>query len=194
MAKQVEVFLDLDNVLVDFVNGACRHHNVENPYLNPDNHGKYNMEKLIGMDCKAFFCGMDFDFWSKLEWMEDGQDIVGMVLRYVSFDQITILTSPIATSGCVDGKIHWVRNYLPMLKRSFFIGPNKHKIAGPDKLLIDDHNVNVDNWLTRKDGTPTGGHAIQVPRITNRLHGVETLSHVKRELENYFGQINPDRS
>ncbi len=188
MPKPVEVFLDLDNVLVDFVNGACRHHGVPNPYLNPDNRGKYNMETLIKMDGKAFFGKMDFDFWSNLEWLPDGRDIIEAILKYVSPKQVTILSSPIATNGCLDGKIHWIRNNTPEWKRSFFIGPNKHKIAGPNKILIDDHDVNVDNWVTRDDGTPTGGHAIQVPRVTNRLHscGMLAVDYVESRLANYF--------
>jgi hypothetical protein len=174
-----EVFLDLDGVLVDFVKGACKLHGVENPYLNPVNHGKYNMETLIHIDSKIFFDKMGHDFWANLEWLPDGREIIEAILKYVSPEQVTLLTSPIKTLGCTSGKMDWIEKNLPQWKRSFLIGPNKHKIAGPGKLLIDDYDINVDKWSVN-------GPAIQVPRVMNRLHDMHTLSYVKTKLAEFF--------
>ena len=184
----VEVFLDLDGVLVDFVGGACKLHNVVNPYLKPENHGKYDMDKLINLKANQFWESMNYNFWANLDWLPDGQMLIKTILKYVSEEQVTILTSPISQPGCVDGKIHWIKTHLPMWKRSFFIGPPKHKISGPGKLLIDDHDVNIDKWLCHKNGKPTGGHAIQVPRVMNRWHKLAAVAvgYVDKSLETYF--------
>jgi hypothetical protein len=182
----IEVFLDLDGVLVDFVNGACRHHGVKNPYLNPLNHGNYELADLLEMPHETFWGGMGYNFWSQLDWLIDGPEIIRAIMRYVSPKQVTLLTSPIQTPGCIDGKMHWINKHLPQWRRQFLVGPPKHVIAGPGKLLIDDFDKNVDKWVTRKDGTPTGGTAIQVPRMMNRLHKLPTIDYVQQRLAEYF--------
>lgn len=178
----VEVFLDLDGVLVDFVKGACKLHKVVNPYDDPKNHGKYDICGLINIPQKEFFAPMGHDFWANLEWLPDGPEIIGLILSHVNTDQVTLLTSPIKTPGCTGGKIDWIEKNLPQWKRKFLIGPGKETIAGPNKLLIDDYDVNIDKWSLK------GGHAIQVPRVMNRLHGSSrnAVKHVQYCLGSYF--------
>ena len=177
---KVEVFLDLDGVLVDFVNGACKLHGVNNPYLSVDNLGKYEICDLIDIPPSKFFASMGHDFWANLEWLPDGKEIIDAILKYVKPEQVTLLTSPIKTLGCTSGKMDWIEKNVPKWRRSFLIGPGKHKIAGPGKLLIDDYDKNVDEWVTH------GGRAIQVPRAMNRLHSVPTMDFVRFQLELYF--------
>lgn len=174
------VFLDLDGVLVDFVKGACALHGVENPYAYKENHGNYSLESLIKMQPEKFWRAMGHAFWANLEWMPDGKKILQMVLDHVNGEQITLLTSPIKTPGCLSGKMEWIEREMPSWNRRFLIGPGKHAIAAPGKLLIDDYDSNIDKWINH------GGPAIQVPRPMNRLHEESTLSYVKAQLEIYF--------
>jgi len=174
-----QVFLDLDGVLVDFISGACKHHGVTNPYLNPVNHGQVDLAPLLGMSNEAFWGGMGYDFWANLPWLDTGREILKAIYAYVPIERITILTSPIQTPGCAEGKIAWIKNNLYAFRRKFFVGPPKEVIAAPGKLLIDDFDKNVDKWQVN-------GPVIQVPALWNRFHAIPTVNYVKAQLEIYF--------
>lgn len=174
----VEVFLDLDGVLVDLVKGLCKYHQVVNPLEDPKNYGRYDIRHMIGVSQESFWGVLDHDFWLDLDWTPFGPSILTEVLKYVPMEQVTILTAPTGFPHCVDGKISWINKHLP--KFNYFVGRKKAVIAGFNKLLVDDHDDNVDEWVA------AGGPAIQVPLLSNRFHGIPTLSYVKAQLEIYF--------
>jgi len=177
---KIEIFLDLDGVLVDLVAGICKHFNCDDPYSNEVNLGNYHLDKIFNMTPNEFWSPLGYDFWAKLDWMTGASAILGRLVRYVPEKQITLLTSPVATPGCVDGKLYWVRKNMPRFTRRILVGSGKEAIAAPGKLLIDDYDKNVDAWIE------AGGPAIQVPRPWNRLHALPTLNYVTNELHRYF--------
>lgn len=179
---KTEVFLDLDGVLVDLVGGVSKFYGVPQPFLNPANHGKYYLDKILGIKPEDFWSPLGYDFWSTLEWMPDATEILFRLFHYVDHKQSTLLTSPISTEGCVEGKCHWIRKHMPRWSRRFLIGSGKEAIAGPGKLLIDDYDQNVDKWIE------AGGPAILVPRPWNRLHALPTLTYLSTELKRYFDE------
>ena len=168
----MHVFLDLDGVIVDFVKGACDYHGVADPYLDPKNHGKYDIHNMF--DIRNFYEPFNHDFWAVLHWTPDAKQILGRIVRYVDESQITILTKPMNSRGAVEGKATWLRHNMPRIK--FLIGNDKASIAGPDKLLIDDYDKNIDDW---------NGPKILVPRPWNRLHKVATLEYLDDELRRH---------
>ncbi len=174
---QKEVFLDLDQVLVDLVTGVCKYHKMENPYLKPENYGRYDIRGMVGMSYAEFWGALDHDFWLDLEWMPDGKEILQLVLSYVKRSQITILTAPTGFQYCADGKIAWIKKNLPGF--NFLIGPRKDSVAAPNKLLIDDHDSHIDKWMIN-------GPALQVPRLSNRLYDQPTIPFMEHCLEIYF--------
>ena len=58
-------------------------------------------------------------------------------------DNICLLTSPILTPGCIDGKMTWIRKHLPQYSRRFLIGPAKQFCAAPRHCLVDDSITNI---------------------------------------------------
>jgi|SRR5579871_246204 len=154
-------FVDLDGVLVDFVAGALAVHGKtlarrEVKWSFPEQIG------FAGADDAAFWEPLGFDFWAGLGWHEDGRRLLGELERLVGADRIALLTSPCLTRGAVEGKVEWLRRRLPRYARQFFVGPAKHLCAGPGKVLVDDHDANVDRFVG------AGGRAVLVPRPWNR--------------------------
>jgi len=174
----IQVFLDLDGVLVDLLGGLLRYHKIKNPYDNPENHGRYDVRHLVGMSPQEFWGVLDQDFWLDLEWMPDGRAILAEILKYVKPEQVTILSKPTGFPHCTEGKELWIKKDMPGF--NYLIGMRKEPIAGPGKLLVDDHDDNVDKWVK------AGGVAVQVPLLSNRWHKLPTLPHVKEQLEYYF--------
>jgi 5'(3')-deoxyribonucleotidase len=177
---KTQVFLDVDGVLADLVKGIAAYFKIPNPYDNPANLGNYHLDKILGMDADSFWGPLGYDFWENLDFMDDAHAILFRVFHHVTDKQVTLLTSPISTPGCAEGKLSWVRKKLPKFHRRTLVGSNKEAIAAPGKLLIDDYDRNVDAWIE------AGGPAIQVPRPWNRLHNIPTLDYVANELKRYF--------
>lgn len=155
------VYFDLDGVLADFVGGSIRAHGVAD---NPATTRWGDLENRLGP--AAFWGPLGFDFWSGLDIHPDGFELLEHVERIVGMERIGILTSPCDTDGCTDGKRAWVLKHLPDYYRRLFIGKDKSIHAAPNKLLIDDHDLNVDWFLE------AGGWGVLIPRPWNRRHAL----------------------
>lgn len=162
----MKVFLDMDGVLVDFINGACRAHQVHNPYERDPQQsaGVWDIERLVGMSVDEFWPPLGKDFWANLNWMPDGQAILAAVEQKFGRDNICLLTSPCDTDGCADGKLAWIRRHLPEYRRRYFLGPPKEFAASANRILIDDSDHNCERFGDE------GGSTILIPRPWNQLH------------------------
>lgn len=148
--------VDMDGVLADFVGGICKVHGVENPYKDPKNAGVWDIWTLLGMSVKEFWKPCEYDFWMNLEPTREfsAYSMAGIVI-----------TSPSQNHGCVEGKVAWLKKYMPCLKREDIIfASGKHHLARPGWQLIDDNDKNINAWRE------AGGQGILVPRPWNSLH------------------------
>jgi hypothetical protein len=155
-------YLDLDGALVNFVGGAFRVHGRSIP-MNTVEWDFCSQLGFNGVSDPAFWGPMGFDFWADLEWMPDGHDILEAVEDTFGPENVVLLTSPCTTRGGVEGKVEWVRRNLPEYGRRFFVGPPKHLVAGPSKVLVDDHDGNLLKFLDHR------GRVVCVPRPWNIL-------------------------
>ena len=152
------VFFDIDGCLADFVGGALKIHNREDV-----KHADvpWGMEAHLGITPEAFWSPLDYGFWANLGKLEDGFGLLAVAEQLVGPENIGLLTSPCRTAGCAEGKIDWVKKHLPQYSRHLFIGSAKQLFAGPSKILVDDHNANVDRFAQ------AGGNVVLVPRPWN---------------------------
>ncbi len=160
------VLVDLDGVLVDMVNGACKVHGKDNPYKQNEK-GAWDFWELIGVAEDEFWKPLGFDFWANLDWMPNGKDILASIEKLVPQENICILSSPCRTPGCVDGKLEWVKRNLPQYERQVLIGKPKHFCASNGSILIDDYEENVKKFAR------SGGNCILVPRPWNSVFALE---------------------
>ena len=166
------VFLDVDDVLVDFMKGLHKALNIPYDYFNyPYRKGDWdilghqimlNNELITFEQCDA--C-CDMAFWINLDWTYDGHDILRTVFDKFSASQVYLLTTPMPNLESASGKMMWVYENLPVcLKHTIITQAPKHLLARPDTLLIDDKDENVDEFRE------AGGKALLVPRLWNRAH------------------------
>lgn len=157
-------FLDMDGVLVNFVGGACRMLGRENPYGLKQHMNNWDLPGILGVSLKEFYDPMGRDFWSQLEPMPDCFDILNVVESSFGRENVCLLTSPVHTPGCVEGKRDWLWKHLNHYARKgqVLFGSAKHFVAHGDAWLVDDRNENVDDFEL------AGGNAVLVPRFWNR--------------------------
>jgi 5'(3')-deoxyribonucleotidase len=154
------LFFDMDGVLCDFVGGALKAHNA---WLDPADI-QWDFMNQIG------FCGggdpgfwkplENPAFWAELEPLPDGMDLFFRAASRWG-DRIGILSSGLCPGSC-DGKRAWLKRWLPGYEKRAVFCTVKELCAAPCKVLIDDHEPNVNSF--RWDG---GGRSLLIPRPWN---------------------------
>tara|TARA_R110002126_G_scaffold24918_1_gene85836 strand:+ start:198 stop:2312 length:2115 start_codon:yes stop_codon:yes gene_type:complete len=126
-----KIYCDMDGVLVDFESGY---------------------EKLTGIDLRGEFQkGDDFwdpiskagvGFWAGLKWMPGGQEL----WDYIKPFDPKLLSAPSREQSSRIGKAVWVKHKLPGTKLILRYANQKKELATPDSILIDDRQINIDQW------------------------------------------------
>lgn len=156
------ILLDMDGVLVDFFRAALRKHNAEHlVYGWPP--GEWFMERVLGISDKAFWAPIDADpsFWMSLSGYQDWRKLYAACCAYAP---TTIATTPSHHPHSAYGKVVWLQKHLGEDFRSYMLGPQKHLLATPTRLLIDDRDENCERF------EKAGGKALLVPRPWNSRH------------------------
>jgi len=126
-----KIYCDMDGVLVDFERGY---------------------EELTGIDLRGEFQkGDDFwdpisekgvGFWAGLKWMPDGQELWNYLKPY----KPDLLSAPSREDSSRIGKHVWVKHKIPGTKLILRYASQKQELANPESILIDDRQVNIDQW------------------------------------------------
>ena len=182
--KSFKFFIDMDGVFVDFLQGCA-------DYFKPIRYGISTvdlykewpkgewgddkiLQKVFGCSGQAFWEHIGFKaFFEFLPYMKDGLDF----LEFIDPLKPVILTSPCQNSA--DGKIAWVRRNLREYYKDgrMMIGRGKHYLAGFNRVLIDDSDLNIQEWCAK------GGTGILYPRPWNAQHAIKNpLRHVKNRV------------
>ena len=169
----MKIYLDMDGVLVDWLGGVERLHNISlTPYPCP---GSWHCIEYLGLNTPEFWNKLDREFYANLHWTEDGHKILATCINAVGKENICFCTSCTLQGGCAAGKIDWLQREIPELSRNYAIVPHKHFCSGPNRILIDDGDHNILEW---------NGPSILIPRIWNS--GYKNLDYNLKELLNEF--------
>lgn len=131
------IHLDVDNVLADFVAGACKVHGREWD-------GKtWNLQELWGMSKSAFWSKLTPAWFASLPLMENAHAIVQLVHEHSNGNWLFV-TSPPSDPGIYTAKALWLGKHWPDFRRHICICAKKHLIGGG--LLIDDSIDNCEQY------------------------------------------------
>lgn len=181
----MKCLLDQDGLLSDFHEGALALHSLKDPYINEENLGKYGIEHMNGVQIPPaqFYGKMDEEFWASLQPTAEFDEIIALVESKFGRENVCILTAPVMTYGCLEGKRRWINQYLPQYKNQFLIGKPKHFCAGPDSVLIDDSDSNTKAFRAE------GGKTILLPRPWNALFMFRKNPHPILHLKDCLAQL-----
>lgn len=178
------IFFDLDGVLSKFVAAALALH--RSPLSEAET--RWNLWEQMGLTDAEFWRPLGYAFWANLDPYPDGMRLFRQVEEIFGPRKIYLYTSPCQTYGCREGKNDWVKKHLPGYEGRTLLGSDKFLVARPDRVLIDDHDKNVDAFAAE------GGRIVQPPRPWNRRHA-ECLAgnsfDVDQAMEELFAVLEP---
>lgn len=161
MVKITKIFVDMDGVLCDFVGATYKVFNMRPEW--PNGFGFYDLHKVLGVTEAGMWSKIRQVpyFWDNLPTLHHFNELLAVLDDY----KVTIATSPTKDPMCAAGKMAWIQRYMPVkYHRKFMIGTEKHELAGPTKLLIDDGEHNIDAFAK------AGGCTFLWPQPWNAAH------------------------
>lgn len=180
--------IDLDGTLVSFVEGICKVHNRPDPYLDPKNHGKVDVDKIWGMKADYFWQPCSEHFWETLPKLADADIIVQLIEEFAEKKKakIAVCTKASNNYGCLEGKKRWIDRHFPQFSKRFWVGKGcKSMFASPQSLLIDDFEKNT------KAFEEAGGRTILLPRPWNLHSGLDAVECLREGLEKFEAGCGP---
>jgi hypothetical protein len=169
-----DIYLDMDDTIVDFTGGACKAHGFPVESLSEGDGALCDKMNISPQEFWAKCSG--HDFWAGLEWHPQGGEIMDIVsLCAVS---TWLITSPSDDPGSCSGKYAWLQANLPGRRRNLVMSTARAAVAAPGRILIDDRQENCEQWEAR------GGEAILIPRPNNRrfAHTAGAVGYLRNEL------------
>lgn len=174
----MNILLDMDGVLSDFLGGAMKVCNkitgrTDTVEQYASSFGKWGIDEYYDIPIEEMWRGIEEteDFWFKLEPFPWAKDLYEWLSK---IGDVTIVTSPSLDSDCASQKLMWLSYYLGIKSSDVFIGPKKYLMAG-NGVLIDDWNVNCEKFIK------AGGEAVNIPSNWN-TNGV-TFELIKNQIE-----------
>ena len=156
----------MDEVLVDFVSGACEIHGTTREELTKKwPVGHWSIVEVLGLFKSEFWNRINKegeDFWFNLKPLPWCNDLLELVKS--TTDDWHIVTAPSMAISCYSGKVRWLKTYFNPGFDRFVITPHKYLFAQPGIVLIDDREENV------LDFVKSGGEGLVFPTHGNRFH------------------------
>lgn len=194
----LRILLDMDEVLVDFVYGACRAHGVTlTQMLQHSQRGTWSIVEPIGWATgilssspSAVFGDDEFwapiaaqgaAFWRDLPALPWCMELVTTVRNLLAGrgDDWHIISAPsVHAPGSYAGKVAWLQGYFGTAFDRFALTPHKHIFACRNAVLIDDRPQNVDAFRE------AGGIGVLFPSPMNALakYSQDPVPYVKEVL------------
>jgi 5'(3')-deoxyribonucleotidase len=159
--KEFTVYVDMDEVFCEFIQGACNVHSVCYQKLSEwrIENRSWNMvpgvshlknETLTDQQFWKPISSLGISFWKNLKPTPWANNLIE-TLNHVFDTNWYILSSPMLDEACYAGKIHWIKEYFgPKFGHRFILTPHKHLLSKKNTLLIDDNHETLQKFSQQK--------------------------------------------
>jgi 5'(3')-deoxyribonucleotidase len=152
MSYSPTLLVDMDEVLSDFIGGACRLLGVDKEAVqNERRPGEWSIVRPLAVVLRrpAFsqtqlwrsINNKGIEFWETLEPLPWFEDVVDLVKSFT--DDWHVVTAPSKSDTSYTGKVRWLKRYFGDSFDRFIITPHKEVYARPNSILIDDREENI---------------------------------------------------
>lgn len=142
------LIVDLDEVLCDFVGGACKVHGWTKERLNKQRvNGEWLMRIHMGMTEEEFWQPinkLNRNFWQNLQPLPWFHALIEL-LDEVDNDW-RIATSPSNDIESYFGKLLWIETFIPDKLHKTWVTQHKHELGKSGRYLLDDRQETLDKF------------------------------------------------
>lgn len=158
------VFYDMDGVMCNWHDPTCRLFGTSMAEIAPQwEPGCFELRRILKVSDPELWAVVDRagqQFWANLELLPGAKQMWELADEFKWGKHF--LTCPSAHPSSSAGKVEWLAKFTGNNNfRDYIFTKNKHFCAGPDRLLIDDSDDNVNAFRAN------GGHAILYPALWN---------------------------
>lgn len=185
------IFVDLDEVLADFVSAAAEVHGLTRAKLESRRTpGSWDITDAIGINHNKFWEEIHkkgVGFWVEIlptNWFNDVINLMEKVEKEFEI-QWFVLSAPSRSVDCIIGKYQWIKDQIGRIDK-LICTKHKHLLAKPDAVLIDDRYNNGINFITG------GGRSILFPNQGNYMwkQANDPMPYVTQELYKMLKESN----
>ena len=153
-----QVYIDLDGVLADLVLQTQRYLG-QQPLLKAGECDLTKIFKISQNELMSLFS--NYNFWEEMPAFHWSKLLVEYFESFGVF--IYFVTHAVDSLNAFSGKYEWFRTHLSKYKNEliFIQAECRHLLAKEDRLLVDDSDQNVSDWIL------SGGQAILFPQQWN---------------------------
>ena len=126
-----KIYCDMDGVIADFELGYKELTGID-----------LQVEKPEGKEFWDPISKAGVGFWAGLKWMPGGQQL----WDYIKPFNPQLLSAPSREQSSRIGKHVWVKHKIPGTKLILRYAKQKQELATPESILIDDRQINIDQW------------------------------------------------
>lgn len=167
------ILLDMDEVLVDFVAGACAVHGTTKEALHkvqvPGHwdirHPLAVTKHVLEVSQEEFWQPINDNgerFWTELALLPWAYCVIDLLNKYT--DDWYVVSSPSRSVFSHSGKVKYLKGLFGHDYDRFVLTPHEHLFANANTILIDDNGKNVGNFRRH------GGKALLFASMGNDLH------------------------
>jgi 5'(3')-deoxyribonucleotidase len=174
------IFVDLDEVLADFTKAALEIHGWTREQLDATRpRGVWDITSTLRLTTEEFWQPIHEagePFWTTIDLLPWATQLMDFIYEY-GLDWY-VITTPSEHLSSYTGKMKWLSRVFDSHINRCFINPNKHLLAKPGAILIDDKEENVRKFIA------AGGDGIIFPSLGNSLHRLadDPVPYVKQML------------
>ena len=143
--KKFQIFLDMNDTLLDTTKYLVEWHKVAWPYDDPKNCGHRDNSEVLGLTWQQCWGNLPVEFWESIPKAPWADDVIKLCENEAT-GAVYLLTSPIPNGICAHGKTLWVNQHMPKYKNKLIIAHKKFAVVDQYSLLIDDSYLNEEKF------------------------------------------------
>lgn len=162
----MNILLDMDGVMCNFIGGCCKLFNVdEEKALKEWPRNQYDVEPILKTTTKELWKKVDRegkDFWARLNEYSWSKTLYSECLTR---GDVYFITAPSNDPQSLAGKLEWMKKFTHNSSfRNYLVGSPKFLCANAKNILIDDNCRNCNSF------SKASGYSILFPQPWNSAH------------------------
>ena len=179
-----KLILDCDGIISSFHEDCYKIHKPNGVIEEDWTPNEHNFESVLGLSKEGCFERLTIGWWNDMGRTPWFDELMLLLKPFKDAGKLAICTAYIEQDHrSLGGKVDWLKKHVPDIP--FFLGKDKHFLANPTSILIDDSNHNSDAFEN------AGGRVILFPRHWNRNFEIkDSILYTRMMLDWHVGQIN----